>query len=253
MADLNEVSQWEPGIYQIEVTDPVLGGAPNLATGQGLSNVQAQQLASRTKFLLDALGGVGGTLSGAVSNLVSHNKSGLFQFADTAVGLPTSENGVLLHFEATTEIAHQVAFLENGATYRRVRSDGAPTWGAWLRDWNDDGFAQSQVNSLIGAGFSSQSLTGTGYQVFPGGLILQWGFGNISDMTGAGNTFNFPLAFPNAALAVLPSDYSISGDLNSAHIVSLRGAPTSTSFQALAFDPSGSYGTTNFQWLAIGF
>lgn len=45
MANLQESAQWEAGIYQIETTDPVLGG-PN-----GISNVQGKQLANRTKFL----------------------------------------------------------------------------------------------------------------------------------------------------------------------------------------------------------
>ena len=45
MANVTETSTWEGGIYQIETTDPVLGG-PN-----GIANVQAKQLANRTKFL----------------------------------------------------------------------------------------------------------------------------------------------------------------------------------------------------------
>jgi hypothetical protein len=49
MANLAETSAWESGIYQIETTDPVVGGA------DGISNVQAKQLANRTKYLYDAL------------------------------------------------------------------------------------------------------------------------------------------------------------------------------------------------------
>lgn len=45
MANIQENSQWEPGIYQIEKTDLVEGG-PN-----GVSNAQAKQLASRTAWL----------------------------------------------------------------------------------------------------------------------------------------------------------------------------------------------------------
>lgn len=55
MADLVEVSEWETGIYQIEMTDPVLGGPPNIALGEGMTNVPAQQLANRTVYLLDAV------------------------------------------------------------------------------------------------------------------------------------------------------------------------------------------------------
>ena len=45
MANLPETPQWEEGIYQIEVSDPVLGGP------DGISNRQGKQLASRTLYL----------------------------------------------------------------------------------------------------------------------------------------------------------------------------------------------------------
>lgn len=45
MANLRETQTWENGIYQIEKTDPVVGGA------DGISNKQAQQLANRTAYL----------------------------------------------------------------------------------------------------------------------------------------------------------------------------------------------------------
>jgi|GEM_PF-2524129 len=45
MANLSESPVYESGIYQIETTDPVVGG-PN-----GISNLQAKQLANRTAWL----------------------------------------------------------------------------------------------------------------------------------------------------------------------------------------------------------
>lgn len=45
MANLTETAAWEGGIYQIETTDPVVGGP------DGISNIQAKQLANRTKYL----------------------------------------------------------------------------------------------------------------------------------------------------------------------------------------------------------
>lgn len=45
MTALIESNSWEPGIYQLELTDPVVGGA------DGLSNLQAKQLANRTVWL----------------------------------------------------------------------------------------------------------------------------------------------------------------------------------------------------------
>ncbi|ELZ9636335.1 TPA: tail fiber protein [Proteus mirabilis] len=45
MATLNESAVWEDGIYQLEVSDPVLGGPG------GIANRQAEQLANRTNYL----------------------------------------------------------------------------------------------------------------------------------------------------------------------------------------------------------
>lgn len=45
MANLRETAEWIDGIYQIEKTDPVVGGEG------GISNRQAEQLAARTQYL----------------------------------------------------------------------------------------------------------------------------------------------------------------------------------------------------------
>lgn len=55
MANLTETSAFPGGIYQIEQTDPVLGGPPDLGAGLGITNVPLQQLANRTRFLRDAV------------------------------------------------------------------------------------------------------------------------------------------------------------------------------------------------------
>lgn len=60
MADLPESTEWAAGIYQLETSDPVLGGP------EGISNLQAKQLVSRTRWLkmkFDAL--IDGTVSAA--------------------------------------------------------------------------------------------------------------------------------------------------------------------------------------------
>ena len=45
MANLREISIWEEGIYQLETSDPVMGGA------DGIDNRQPRQLANRTLWL----------------------------------------------------------------------------------------------------------------------------------------------------------------------------------------------------------
>ena len=53
MANLTETDIWADGIYQIEESDPVLGGA------DGIANKQAKQLAARTQHLKKLLGAAG--------------------------------------------------------------------------------------------------------------------------------------------------------------------------------------------------
>jgi len=45
MANITETAQWEPSIYRIETTDPVIGGE------DGISNIQAKLLGNRTLYL----------------------------------------------------------------------------------------------------------------------------------------------------------------------------------------------------------
>lgn len=54
MTNLTENPVYETGIYQLETTDPVLGGPPGFNLGEpvaGHANAQAQQLANRTAYL----------------------------------------------------------------------------------------------------------------------------------------------------------------------------------------------------------
>ena len=60
MANLSEQSVWTEGIYQLEETDVVRGGA--IEEG-GISNLQAKQLADRTKWLKDNIGVIPGGLT----------------------------------------------------------------------------------------------------------------------------------------------------------------------------------------------
>ena len=54
MAHLDDSPLWGD-IYQLEQTDPVIGGAPNPATGAGMDNIPHLQLAQRTSWLKAAV------------------------------------------------------------------------------------------------------------------------------------------------------------------------------------------------------
>lgn len=104
MADLPEDSQWTPGIYQLETSDPVLGGP------EGIDNLQAKQLAARTKWLKEQVTGkqpLDATLTALASLLVAGDKliyaTGVDQFATT--GLSAFIRTLLDDVDATTALA----------------------------------------------------------------------------------------------------------------------------------------------------
>lgn len=89
MGVIKETANWESSIYQIEPTDPVLGGE------NGPANTQAKQLANRTQYLkgqTDAInseiGAARGTypnLNGRITALQQSRKYGTFNF-DPRIG-----------------------------------------------------------------------------------------------------------------------------------------------------------------------
>lgn len=88
------------------------------------------------------------------------------------------------------------------------------------------------------------SLAANGYQKLPSGMIIQWG---ITGALGAGqSTFvTFPIAFPNAILAIAPCALSISN--------SSQYAPTVFGTAATSFNVgSTGSGYSGITWMAIG-
>ena len=65
MVGLTETPQWVDEVYQIETTDPVVGGPPDLALAQGFSNIPHSDLANRTAWLKEQVE----TLKDALDNL----------------------------------------------------------------------------------------------------------------------------------------------------------------------------------------
>ncbi|HHI0058225.1 TPA: phage tail protein [Escherichia coli] len=112
MANLPETPQWEDGIYQIEVSDPVLGGP------DGISNRQAKQLASRTSYLKQKVEKSGTDLAAHIAAVDPHTQyakkaSPTFTGTPTA---PTPANGDNSKKLATTEfVAKALASLAGSA------------------------------------------------------------------------------------------------------------------------------------------
>ncbi|EPO6151208.1 gp53-like domain-containing protein [Escherichia coli] len=224
MANLPETPQWESGIYQIEVSDPVLGGP------DGISNRQAKQLASRTSYLKQKVEKSGTDLAAHIAAVDPHTQyatkaSPTFTGTPTA---PTPANGDNSKKLATTEfVAKALAALAGSAPETLdTLKELADALG------NDPNFATTVLNKLaeklakdqngadipdpelfvknLGLGEAAKlgaavGVTGnTGRILIPaliGGveqnIIFQWVSGFLSDSTGVA-TVTLPMAFPNA-------------------------------------------------------
>ncbi|WP_413874167.1 phage tail protein [Albidovulum sp.] len=86
MTDLPETSAWEAGIYQLETTDPVVGGPPNIATKAGASNIAAWQLGNRTRWLKDQLAALQAMIGAATTAV-----AGIVRLNDTVTSTATDQ------------------------------------------------------------------------------------------------------------------------------------------------------------------
>ncbi|MDU5387334.1 hypothetical protein [Enterobacter sichuanensis] len=121
MANLPETPQWEDGIYQIEVSDPVLGGP------DGISNRQGKQLASRTLYLKQQVEKGGSDLAKHIAAADPHTQyapkaSPTFTGSPAAPTLAKTDNSTKL---ATT--AHVKSVVADYAPLSSPALTGIPT------------------------------------------------------------------------------------------------------------------------------
>lgn len=101
MGVLNETSTFPPAVYQLELTDPLAGGPVTAATGSapgtpgradGILNLAAQQLASRTRWLADNTlvhaGGIASIQAGALAVRPAPGMPGRLYVVTDATPLP---------------------------------------------------------------------------------------------------------------------------------------------------------------------
>lgn len=112
MADLPELNEWVPGIYQLETSDPVLGGP------EGIDNRQAKELASRTKWLKDQIQKIVDGVT-SIGKAIQLETPRTLKFKGAATGSGTYDGS------ADTDI--QLTLAESGiqpGTYTKVTFNG---------------------------------------------------------------------------------------------------------------------------------
>jgi hypothetical protein len=247
MANLTEnPAVFESGIYQIETTDPVLGGVPNVATGAGMSNIPHLQLANRTAFLKGVIDGAG--LGAAAVPLVTLNSAaarltGSYRFASSDANTPAAGvAGTVEVIAASASAVNQMAF-DSASSRMFTRFWNGTVWSAWSEIWRTTGVAES--------------LATNGWQRLPTGLILQWGSvsGTTGGLaaTGAAEVFvngTFPLTFPTACtfMGASPADV-----LGLALQEQAFASPSSTSAFSVNLQCRQASTAMSARWFAVGY
>ncbi|KGE08540.1 tail protein [Burkholderia gladioli] len=196
MANLKEDSAWVDGIYQLETSDPVQGGP------DGVDNVQAKQLGSRTRYLkdrvdatdkrVDAMGqtvaGLGtdklpvaggtlkGVLLGKLGAIAPNNPQGAgYGFdGDADSGMFSPKDGLvqigaqgIAHFETRGTDTYVGPNVAGGNLVLVAGADGRAVVTSEGRmligSWNSDGVSRLQVTGSARAdGFVSDALDAGG-------------------------------------------------------------------------------------------
>ena len=130
MANLRETAAWESGIYQLETTDPVVGGA------DGISNKQAIQLANRT-----------GYLKGEIETLKSDTSAKLASKRDISDSYSKGEVNALLAPKLDCAIAEATYFKKTDKI------------DAYTKAQTDEKFALK--NQMLGINQTTQNLLST--------------------------------------------------------------------------------------------
>ncbi|HGY5857817.1 TPA: phage tail protein, partial [Citrobacter farmeri] len=140
MATLPETPQWEDGIYQIEVSDPVLGGP------DGLTNRPAKQLASRTLYLKQHVEETGQGLASHIAAADPHSQyapknSPVLTGIPTAPTAPQTTNNQQLANTAFVKAAIAALVASSPAALDTL-NELAEALG------NDPNFATTMTNAL---------------------------------------------------------------------------------------------------------
>ena len=253
MADLKEEIKWENGIYQIETTDPVVGGV------DGISNKQAKQLANRTSYLKKQ---VEDNKSGADLALVK-KRDVTDSYSKTEVDEKFTDMGKLIKEKlGKSETAADSAKLGGLAADKYAKKDDIPAApqaatetkagivklkNSITGSLSDTAISEKAIMDFIASNFAN-SRQESGYTKLPNGLIFQWG--RIGEKTNDPIRVNYPIAFPNLCLSLIIGNLIDAAPSTTGGVGHQRINPFDNN--KTGFIVKGPYGYTS-HYLAIGY
>ena len=261
MANLKEENKWEEGIYQLEVTDPVVGGI------DGISNKQAKQLANRTKFLKESIDTFADTKLDKLAQAVDSAKLG--GLTSDAFAKLNEENTFTKNitigsegiFYANNNDSHFLIAAKNKGQAIGLgtpKPDGSPVWHYFTHEgFKTDAGVNAGILKIKGVNTDeiylkkdddafSSSKSENGYTRLPNGLIIQWGLALVEKGDNTVPTL-FPIAFPNKCLNVVATHRGL--DRNVSAII-VGGTMTAA---GVAFRHYWEHTATHISYLAIGY
>ena len=222
MSNLTETVIYEPGIYQLETSDPVLGGPG------GISNRQGQQLTNRTAYLKSRADSGDGNLAAHVAAADPH---------------PTYLNSA----EGDAKIAAHEALPDPHPAYA---TDADLTAHVSAADPHPIYLTSAEGDTRVALGaVLAKALSNPGYITLPGGLILQWG--ERTETSAISGTFSLPIPFPAAFLAVFAHDNRALGSTFEGQVGVYKSGLSSIAWSGFA--NGAAYSPATWAWFAIGF
>ncbi|WP_434663877.1 gp53-like domain-containing protein [Aeromonas sp. NJAU223] len=212
MANLQEVVSWDAGVYQLETSDPVLGGPG------GISNKQAQALANRTAYLKKHMDDLeGGTTAAGKANKLTTART--IAVAGDVTGQASFDGSGNISITATYKNSGVVA-----GTYRSVTVDakGNVTAGSNPTTLSGYGITDAVPSSQKGAANGVATLDS-------GGKVP------VAQIPATAITDTFVVGTQAAMLALTAEigDVAVRTDLNKSFILRVAGASTLANWQEL--------------------
>ncbi len=123
MANLDVIAEWIAGIYQLETTDPVLGGP------DGIDNLQAKQLAARTLWLKNLLEDNANGLAPHIAQNATEDVVGHILLATIAEALAGINTGKAVTAAGLKAVVDQIKAALQTQTYTAfLTASAAPSY-----------------------------------------------------------------------------------------------------------------------------